>query len=179
MALTKQTNSRRRRHYIDRKVQGALARRLIFHWLTFIVVAMVIGFTLQALSDPFRPLGEHVRGLWWTQGPILLVLIFLLPVFVHDSVKLSNRFAGPIYSLKRTIRDIAEGQPAQRIKFRKHDFWHDLADDFNTMVERLSKGDVEWDTSSQAAASQTAASQETDATPCESPSTNGQKPVEV
>jgi nitrogen fixation/metabolism regulation signal transduction histidine kinase len=54
-----------------------------------------------------------------------------------DSIKLSHRFAGPIYSLRRAIRDIADGKPARKLKFRRHDFWHDLADDYNAMLKRL------------------------------------------
>ncbi len=81
-----------------------------------------------------------MQQLWWTHGPFLLVMLFLLPVFVHDTIKLSHRFAGPIYRLRQTIRSIAQGNPAKRLKFRDYDFWQGLAEDFNTMVERLSKG---------------------------------------
>jgi nitrogen fixation/metabolism regulation signal transduction histidine kinase len=96
-----------------------------------------VSFLLQVLSDPFRPLGYHFANVWITHGPFLIVTVFLLPVFVMDSIKLSNRFAGPIYSLRRAIREIAQGQPARKIKFRRRDFWHDLADDYNAMLLRL------------------------------------------
>ena len=128
---------RRSKKFIDANVQGSLARRIIFHWLLFLLVASLAAFILQALSNPFRPLSAHVHDIWWTHGPFLLVLFFLLPVFMVDSIKLSHRFAGPIYSLRRAIRDIADGKPARKLKFRRHDFWHDLADDYNAMLKRL------------------------------------------
>jgi hypothetical protein len=128
---------RRSKKFIDSSVQGSLARRIIFHWLLFLLVASLAAFVLQALSNPFRPLSAHVRDIWWTHGPFLLVLFFLLPVFVVDSIKLSHRFAGPIYSLRRAIRDIAQGKPARKLKFRRHDFWQDVADDYNAMLLRL------------------------------------------
>ena len=128
---------RRSKKFIDANVQGSLARRIIFHWLLFLLVASLAAFILQALSNPFRPLSAHVRDIWWTHGPFLLVLFFLLPVFMVDSIKLSHRFAGPIYSLRRAVRDIADGKPARKLKFRRHDFWHDLADDYNAMLKRL------------------------------------------
>jgi hypothetical protein len=128
---------RRTKKFIDARVQGSLARRIIFHWLLFLLVASLAAFVLQALSNPFRPLSAHVRDIWWTHGPFLLVLFFLLPVFIVDSIKLSHRFAGPIYSLRRAIRDIADGKPARKLKFRRHDFWHDIADDYNAMLVRL------------------------------------------
>ena len=128
---------KRTKRFIDASVQGSLARRIIFHWLLFLLVASLAAFILQALSNPFRPLSAHVRDIWWTHGPFLLVLFFLLPVFVVDSIKLSHRFAGPIYSLRRAIRDVAQGKPARKLKFRRHDFWQDVADDYNAMLLRL------------------------------------------
>jgi hypothetical protein len=132
--------SKRRQKFVDAKVQGALARRIIFHWLVFVIVAFGVSLFLQLLSDPFRPVSENVRIMWMTQGPLMLVMIFLLPVFVLDTVKLSHRFAGPIINLRRAMREIAEGKPARKIQFRKSDFWHDLADDYNSIADRLNGG---------------------------------------
>ncbi len=127
----------RRQKFIDSKVQGALARRIIFHWLVFLAVASVAALLLQVLSDPFRPAGEHIENLWYTHGPFLVVMVFLLPVFVIDTVKISHRFAGPVYSLRRTMRDVADGKPPRKLQFRQGDFWHELASDYNAMIDRL------------------------------------------
>ncbi len=127
----------RKKHFIDASVQGSLVRRVIFHWLAFLLVAFVVSFILQVLSNPFRPLAAHFQDLWWTHGPFLLVVAFLLPAYVVDTIKLSHRFAGPIFSLRRAIRAVAAGKPPQRLKFRDRDFWQDLADDYNAMLVRL------------------------------------------
>lgn len=128
---------RRKKKFIDANVQGALARRLILHWLAFTVVAALVAFFLQVLSNPFQPLSVHVQQAWWTHGPFLLVLVFMLPVFVVDTIKISHRFAGPIFALRRAIREVADGQPPRRINFRRHDFWQELAHDYNEMLSRL------------------------------------------
>jgi len=128
---------KRTKHFIDKKVQGALARRILFHWLAFLVTAFIVSFIVQVLSNPFVSLTTHLENLWWTQGPFLLVTVFLLPVFVVDTVKLSHRFAGPIFSLRRAIREVAAGNPARKLKFRRGDFWQDLAQDYNAMLVRL------------------------------------------
>lgn len=128
----------RKKTYVDPLIQGSLVRRLAFHWIAFVLVAGTLSFCLQVLSDPFRPLGEHVQQLWWTHGPLLLVLICMVPVFVLDTIKLSHRFVGPIYRLRKTIRSIAEGKPTPPLKFRDSDFWRSVADDFNQMTDRLS-----------------------------------------
>jgi nitrogen fixation/metabolism regulation signal transduction histidine kinase len=130
-------NPRRTKKFIDSRVQGALARRIILHWLVFLAVGSLVAFILQVLSNPFRPLANHAQDMWWTHGPFLLVMAFLLPVFVVDTIKLSHRFAGPVYALRKAIREIAQGDKPRRLKFRKRDFWHDLADDYNAMLEKL------------------------------------------
>jgi nitrogen fixation/metabolism regulation signal transduction histidine kinase len=130
-------NPRRTKKFIDSRVQGALARRIILHWLVFLGVGVLVAFILQVLSNPFRPLASHAQDMWWTHGPFLLVLVFLLPVFVVDTIKLSHRFAGPIYALRKAIREVAQGDKPRRLKFRKRDFWRDLADDYNAMLEKL------------------------------------------
>jgi nitrogen fixation/metabolism regulation signal transduction histidine kinase len=128
---------RRTKHFIDSTVQGSLARRIILHWLAFLSVAFLVSFILQVLSNPFRSITAHLQDLWFTHGPFLLVTVFLLPVFIVDSIKLSHRFAGPIFSLRRAIREVAAGAPPRKLKFRRRDFWQDLALDYNAMLEQL------------------------------------------
>jgi hypothetical protein len=128
---------RRTKHFIDSNVQGSLARRIILHWLAFLAVAFLVSFILQVLSNPFRPISSHLQDLWYTHGPFLLVMVFLLPVFVIDSIKLSHRFAGPIFSLRRAIREVAAGAAPRKLKFRRRDFWKELAEDYNAMLGRL------------------------------------------
>ena len=127
----------RKKKYVDPKVQGALVRRLVLHWLLFLAAVSILAFCLQVLSNPFVSLGQHMQQLWWTQGPLLLVMLFLLPVFVLDTIKLSHRFTGPIYRLRQVIRNIAQGDLAPRLRFRDFDFWQGLAEDFNRMVDQL------------------------------------------
>jgi len=128
---------RRTKHFIDSNVQGALARRIILHWLVFAIVTSLVLFILQVLSNPFRPLADAMQDLWSVQGPFMLVMVFILPVFVVDTIKLSHRFAGPIFSLRREIREVAQGKAPRKMKFRQNDFWQDLAEDYNTMLSRF------------------------------------------
>jgi hypothetical protein len=131
----------RKKTFVDPKVQGALVRRLVLHWFSFIAVAALVAFCLQVLTNPFRSLREHAEQLWWTHGPFILVMFFMLPAFILDTIKLSHRFAGPIYRLRNTIRGLAEGESFRPLRFRDFDFWQGLADDFNRMIQRIS-GDV-------------------------------------
>lgn len=128
---------KRRLQLVDRAVQGALAWRLTAHWLLFVALAAGLTVVMTALSDPFRPLSWHVSAAWRTYGPLLLVLGALVPVFVWDSVKLSNRFAGPMVRFRRTTRELAAGEVPPRLKLRPGDFWGDYADDLNAVIARV------------------------------------------
>ena len=108
----------------------------------FWLVASGRALLLQVLSDPFRPVADNIYNMWYTQGPLMIVMVFLLPVFVVDTIKISHRFAGPVISLRRTMREIADGQPPRKLQFRKHDFWHDLADDYNAMIADWLNGGI-------------------------------------
>jgi hypothetical protein len=103
----------------------------------FLSVTFLVSFLLQVLSDPFRPIAAHFQNLSWTHGPLLMVMVFLLPVFIVDTIKLSHRFAGPIFALRRAMHEVAEGQPPRQIRFRSSDFWHEVAEDYNAMLLKL------------------------------------------
>jgi nitrogen fixation/metabolism regulation signal transduction histidine kinase len=105
--------------------------------MAFFIMTALVSFVLQVLSNPFRPLAEHVRNLSWTHGPVIMVMLFLLPVFVIDTIKLSHRFAGPIFALRRAMREVVQGKPARQARFRSNDFWHELAEDYNAMLAKL------------------------------------------
>jgi hypothetical protein len=127
----------RRKTFIDPRVQGSLVRRLVFHWLVFSIVTALASFILLVLSNPFQPLSFHIENLTWTHGPLLLVMFFMIPVFVVDTIKLSHRFTGPIFALRRAMREVAEGQPPRHLKFRSNDFWQELAEEYNAMLAKL------------------------------------------
>lgn len=136
------SHRKRQKKFVDARVQGAMARRIIFHWLLFVAVALCTAFIFQVLSNPFLPLALHLENLWWAQGPFIMVLVFLLPVFVLDTIKLSHRFAGPISRLRSAMRAIASGESPKKVSFRGGDFWQDLADDYNKMLDVLAKDSV-------------------------------------
>jgi methyl-accepting chemotaxis protein len=137
--------NRRRKLFIDRPVQGAIARRITLHWILFF---FILFFTLPFwrlcyradLSAPFSTL--LLQGLAET-APVFVLLLATLPMFIWDTVKLSHRFAGPMYRLQKALQDLAAGDEPSPIRLRKGDFWKDVADDFNAMLDRLAREESE------------------------------------
>ena len=101
--------SKRKNLFVDPKVQSALAVRLAVHWALFATIMSIITLSLKWFADPFQPLGQLWNTFMAEQWPVLLTMALLLPVFVYDSLKLSNRFAGPIIRFRKSITEIADG----------------------------------------------------------------------
>lgn len=51
----------------------------------------------------------------------------------------SHRVAGPIHRIRNEIKKIIDGQALQRISIRDHDYFHDLKDSVNLLIEYFRK----------------------------------------
>jgi len=128
-------SKRRTRKLVDYEVQSSLVVRLCLHWALFIVATAIAMFLwIRLVESPVDSLAETAKRFWNTFLPLLIVSLALLPVFVLDAVKLSNRFTGPIFRLRRTLASLAAGQTVRPLEFRSNDFWRSLAEDFNRAV---------------------------------------------
>lgn len=131
-------NERRKRIVSYKKIQFGLAKRIMLHWAILFMTSFCLLTIWQLLvsGDPYNLFSDHMKMMWVRMIPIFVVFLTLLPVFIYDTVKFSNKFTGPVYRLQKTIQSLADGDVANQIKFRKKDFWHDLADDFNELLEK-------------------------------------------
>lgn len=67
----------------------------------------------------------------------LMVSLSVLPVILYDLTRLSNRFAGPMVRLHRSMYQAAKGDRVESIYFRDQDYWQEFADAFNDLNQRL------------------------------------------
>ena len=63
--------------------------------------------------------------------------VFFVVVAIYYGARTSNRIAGPIYRLKKVMRDVADGDLTCRIKLREHDHLQDLAQEMNDVLVGL------------------------------------------
>lgn len=132
------SNQKRKKVFIDPAVQGALLKRLMMHWFAFAFGATWTIVILQVMTHGIQhPMSYHLQVVWQQYGILILVMLCFLPAFVYDSVKLSHRFAGPIYKLRGVLKAMAEGEDVQPMSFRKGDYWLNIADDVNRIADRL------------------------------------------
>ena len=137
----------RKRNYVDAAVQGGLLRRILAHWFIFFVVTAFLVIALQALlGDPSKSLSERLQQEAYEFTFLGIVLLSVFPAFLLDTIRFSNRFVGPIVRVRRQLRELAKDGDTATMKFRDHDFWTDMADEFNEVVILVRRQRQEIDT---------------------------------
>lgn len=129
--------SKRRMQFVDHQVQGMLIGRLLLHWTTFIFASVVATIGIEWIgSQANQSFFEIMQSAWLRYAPFAFVAILLLPVFLWDIVRMSNRFAGPMFRLRRVLRQVADGETYTPLTFREGDFWQEIATELNRIAER-------------------------------------------
>lgn len=134
---TQNRKEKRSRLFVDAKLQGTLLLRVVIYWICCMVTATGVIFVWSISNTQPVPLAEKVGALWRQFAPGLIVTFAVLPLAVHDIIKLSNRFVGPIVRFRNALNRLAKGEHVEPIHFRKGDYWHDLTEAFNTAVARF------------------------------------------
>ena len=133
---------RRRQYWVNPTLQWALIVRSCAYWVCsaltvyavlavwFAAERLTAGAALEQISV-FSPLRA-----------IVLSQVCLLPIFLVDSIKLSNRVAGPLLRMQRGLRALGTDERVVPIEIRQGDFWADLIDEFNGAVARTQSSTV-------------------------------------
>ena len=110
---------------------------MMMHWSLTVLTLLAIGVAVQLIYSPGnRSVWQAIARSYGAQLPLLCVMFMLVPVYIWDVVKLSNRFAGPMYRLRGILNELADGGRASQLRFRPGDFWQETATDFNRFYEK-------------------------------------------
>jgi methyl-accepting chemotaxis protein len=129
---------------IDRKFQLRFAV-YVCSWLFALsfVYPLIINtlfdfFVRSALLDPNGQAAKtlhHVQiEVFWLLA--LLQVVFLIITFMN-SLFMSHRICGPLYKLRKHFERVKAGDLKGQLSFRGKDYFKDLAEDFNQMVDGL------------------------------------------
>lgn len=133
------SSKNRGRLLVDRRVQLSLVRRVVIHWISFVALFLLIVLTLEMfLREPGVSALDSFAVSLKKNALLFTLMLAIMPAFLYDTVKMSNRFAGPVSRLKNGLSALANGEQVEEMNFRKGDFWGELAEDFNRVVQRIS-----------------------------------------
>ena len=128
---------KRTQNFVDSKVQGALLKRILCHWLAFFVVTAMSIILLQALlaGPDGTSLSQRIMKEAGEFTLVGIVLACLFPAFLLDTIRFSNRFVGPVGRLRRYLRQLGKDQNTEHCAFRDDDFWSEMAEEFNGVAD--------------------------------------------
>jgi hypothetical protein len=134
--------NRRKKLTVDSAVQWALVRRVLWHWVYFLVLtATMLPLWMAVMSWDVGEKSFSIRGLLVLSCvrvvPVLLFFIGLAPLIVYDVLKLSHGFVGPIYQLHKAMEKVAAGEEIAPLRLRAGDFWQDVIADFNGLAQQV------------------------------------------
>lgn len=127
----------RKQLFVDPKVQGALIARAGLYWAVCLITITLMLLCWRILTNSPQPFFSHLSAMWSSFGPALVASCVLLPLVVVDIIRVSNRFAGPLVRLRRSMRALAQGEEVRPLQFRQGDFWQEFADEFNAIIRRV------------------------------------------
>lgn len=129
---------RRRRHkvFVQKSIQKKLAGRCVFYWSCCLGTVFLFVTISMAFSGKLTTFGELFAGVWSQYSTPVVASFLLLPLVVWDMIKFSHRFVGPLIRLEGEMRRLANGESVRPLQFRKDDYWHGLADQFNALRTR-------------------------------------------
>ena len=77
---------------------------------------------------------------------IIYLIIYQLAVVLlvsFISIYVSHKIAGPLHKLHKFFRKIADGNPPERLFFRKADYFKFLAEDFNDAFDKVNETHIQ------------------------------------
>ncbi len=134
-------HGRSKRNALDYRIHGALAVRIALYWMTCLAAITAILLVWHVVAVPGESIAAHLASIARVYGPAAIASLLLLPAVIFDLVRLSGRFTGPMFRLRRSLHDLAQGRPVAAVRFRHADFWEEFADDFNTVAVRSARDD--------------------------------------
>lgn len=127
----------RRRLLVEPEVQWAILVRFLIYVFgcgSYFAIMLVVTRLLQSPQEPLpQALGRGLLDLgYWLPG-----LLVLAPLMLHDLLKTTGRFAGPVVRLRQEIDRTVAGRSERPLQLRPDDHLQGLATSFNRMRGEL------------------------------------------
>ncbi len=128
----------RKKLWVD-PFQTKLTLRIAGYLVVFFIVFANFLFAWKMWEEgPIDPWRQFVETLQANMHVFALLLV-LVPVMAWDTIRFTHRLVGPLVRFRKTMQDLAAGQPVRPIKLREGDSLTEMRDDFNKMLEELQK----------------------------------------
>ena len=137
-------DSRRKKEFVNKKIQGKLLVRLAVYWIVYHVMLWHAMFLYRFMH--YR--GELLAGgrslsfsqlysqFVETHFSLIVCAVLVFPVILWDMLKLTHKVAGPLVRFQHALRQLGRGEYVERISLRKGDLLTDYQDAFNEFLDQ-------------------------------------------
>ncbi len=127
----------RHKLYVDSDIQGTLLRRATLYAIACGLYFSIILLFAESMAVPGEPITVIAircldEAIYWLPG-----LAIIAPIVAYDILRISNRFTGPMFRLRREMKRLIQGNQAEPLTFREDDFWVEMAELFNQLRDEV------------------------------------------
>lgn len=134
--------SSRKQLFVNSRIQGCVLRRFCGYWLVYHFVLWHTLFIFDFLRSGVatldggeqQPFGEFYAAFFWKYFPLLIAAAAILPLLLHDSLKTTNRIAGPLVRFTNALRSLREKQFVREVRLRDGDLLVEFQNEFNEFL---------------------------------------------
>jgi hypothetical protein len=134
--------SRRKKTYINRRVQGRIIGRVAAYWILYHFVLWHGLFVYRYAQHrvavaggenalPFRQLYADFCA---SYSPLLFCAALILPLFMVDFVRMTHRVVGPLVRVRNALQQLMAGERVPSVEFRKGDLITEFESEFNEFL---------------------------------------------
>jgi methyl-accepting chemotaxis protein len=112
-------------------------------WIATVMLGLSVSFVsvvmiwIKAIFHELAiPSVVDLEGLFWNLIVVVILFVIMSVVF---AIVLSHRTAGPMFHFKKVFERVRSGERTARINLRPGDDFREVADEFNAMMDTLTK----------------------------------------
>ncbi len=99
------------------------------------MVATIFGFLALAGQQEVADVSDGSP--WRFIMPAIVVSCLFLPIVLLDNMRFSNRLAGPLLRLRKSLKKLADGDDVSDLHFRPGDYLIESSSHFNQINSRM------------------------------------------
>jgi hypothetical protein len=134
--------SRRKRTYVNARVQGRIVGRVAAYWVLYHIVLwhglFVFRYAQVRMSSDEMLLSQPVNSIYWqfciNHVPLLMAALLIMPLFMLDFVRLTHRVVGPLVRAGDALQKLMRGERVPAVEFRKGDLLTEFENTFNDFL---------------------------------------------
>ncbi len=107
--------------------------------LTMLITAFVMCFFVARVASEAMEASVELPSLPFVLVTAIAFVVLSIALILYCALRFSHRVAGPVYSIRRSLRAFQDGDTDARVSLRTDDFLTELTDDLNAVLDNAAE----------------------------------------